>query len=546
MSRIPPESDRRAYPRISVDLPGDIRVGGRAPVTCRIRDLCQKGVRFEYPALGYDSLRQPDELVLIRFELPRKGGWTVIQTRVQVVHGARGAFGARFLHLDKGDALVLADYLKVKPPGLSGMESAGDARMAQEIAQRVILQCLEDFVQPSLDAMQETLWTSSERAGSDAERSDLTGDIVLLERASRQRRFQEQIRKELLDPIVRAGSNAAGALFETSPEDLELVDQEGFDLWLASSVLAERLEQELAEALRPLRALGTTLFGSKSALSVEPQGLSRALRQALAMAGLGVQGQRLCLQSAGKQLPRFLETCYRRLTEAWEQAGLKAQPESLPTATPYSAPTPPPPANEAGESPIPHPPASPAPTRTPPPDRESSEWLQDLNACYQELIGAWEKAEPRVHPPHPSIAPPPAYQTQESPSPGVAAKPRTSHVVPSLARPTLSPNRLSELLLAAASTSTTAAAPVGAVRNWLRRLLPKDARGTPVQLPPVLDERVEVTDRLLTRMLGDTQLSPRIKELIQRLSLRFLAGAVSEPGFFHHPRASTGQPHRPT
>jgi len=465
MTKIHPNTERRTYPRVLVDLRGKIRINGNDSLPCRIRDLCRNGLRFECPELNYEPTRPSDEPVLIRFELPHGG----VQGRVQVVQGADGAFGARFLGLSTASITLLMDYLQARAPTTTGPVAGDNAQTAQRVLQRMTPQCLDDLIGSLLEGMQEALWTSSERASNDLERSALTGDIVLLEHAVRQHRFQDEVRQALLVSIVLhlEGNGQTGDTPQKSaPPDLELVDPEGFDLWLAVSALTGRLERRLDDSLRPLRALSTAVFGAGTVLSIEPQGITQALRQALVTTGMEIQGQLLCLRAAGEQLPRHLAACYQALLDAWADEGLTPQPM----------------------------PATRARGSTPP----------------RRL---------------PGVSPATSSPRQPAGSPLSNGDTRPKGSQPGSA---LSAQDLSELLLGAVSTAT----PGAALGARIQALLPVDATGTPTALPPRLDERVEITDRLLTHVLKDPMLSNGTKDLVQRLSLRFLAAAVNEPEFF--------------
>ncbi len=69
------------------------------------------------------------------------------------------------------------------------------------------------------------------------------------------------------------------------------------------------------------------------------------------------------------------------------------------------------------------------------------------------------------------------------------------------------------------------------VTQWLQSSAPStQTPDAPPQMSPQIEERVDVTDRLLSHMLADPETPQRIKSLIKPLSTRLLSMAVTTPG----------------
>jgi len=329
MTRHRSNFERRSYPRISVDILGELRIGSRQTLSCRIRDICQGGLLIECTESEIVQSLQNNTQVFINFTLPLfNNNSNLIQTWIQILPRGDNFFGARFLRLDAKNHAILQAFITAPRTNSTSDTVANElAQTARAILRRITLRCLDDLTKPLSEQMQAILWAASERANNNAERTDIHSDIIRLDRAIKQRRFQEQLRRELLNNLVQINhiDNTATLDKEIDSETLALMDKDGFDLWLAVSALVERLERQLDKNLLPLRSISATVFGNNSILSIEPQGLAQALRSILTSTGITTKSQLLCLRAATKPLPNALATYYQALNEAWNQAGLASQ-----------------------------------------------------------------------------------------------------------------------------------------------------------------------------------------------------------------------------
>lgn len=524
--------ERRIQTRYSVDLHAKVRGRNQLPTNCRIRNICNGGVLME-TAIGEPELPfQPGHHVDLHFDLPDTQSMDPVQAVVEVVHRVDNGLGARFVRLTGDGRSRLARFISEKAAtsrdAVGDLESNPVRMRAREVLQDVGQQRLGGLLDSLLETLVEELWAYIERAGSDAERTQLSGEIGALARAIHNEGFSERLKEQLVGSLNDVGKpapegeppvKAPGA--DLASEGLQLVDQEEFEVWLAKSELANRLEEELREPLEALRTQISAIFHG-SHLPMEPMVLAETIEQMLGELGLGPQLQRTALQAVSTHLSRNLGSFYREMLRAWTSAGLAdLQPADQAAGAPDQVQGGPdvtaPPLSQGpstpGETAGVEQPGSPA--QPMPPVGETSQISQDARTISHaaglmaDILSQHHAQRPYYYPGFDRRARP--YVGGRRVADMLAGLPRSLQIPEADAR-----RPLREL-----------------VQQWLQAAEAKTkdgSEGPPPPMAPQVEERVDVTDRLLSLMLADPAAPSPVKSLIRPLTTRFLSMALTEPG----------------
>jgi diguanylate cyclase (GGDEF)-like protein len=319
------------------------------------------------------------------------------------------------------------------------------------------------------------LWRSGERARSDADRGRLSTDTTLIAGARRNRALQQRLLDDL-SAVADAPARGPELQRRSGPQPgapLSLVDTDEFELSLAKTKLANRIERDQGEVLKVLRGQAKAAWGAPVPLPIEPRSVTEALDEALAGLGVEMPTRRLALAVLAPVLPRLLGPVYRELARAWEDAGI----------TP-------------GE----------VRTHTRPP---------------RKTVRAASRAT--TAPPVPvGDAPSP----RDGPPPGGAGA----------GAPSLDSGRLIDLLMRlpdGARDSSGWRRSGDSLKGHIVGLLADVAPQIHAQaIPQGIEQRMDATDRVLAHMLEDRWMPAALRAWIERLAPRYLAAALAEPGFF--------------
>ncbi|NKN31638.1 DUF1631 family protein [Marichromatium bheemlicum] len=318
--------ERRRQRRTAVDLPAEIRAPNQPRLECRVRNLCSGGLLLDMGKRESELQLQAGERCQIRFKLPLDDRRRTLQAVIVVVHRVEGGVGARFIHFAADGQMHLERFLSdsgATPPPAS---ATAVASRAQALIEQFSREQLSPLVDDLFATLIDTLWSHSERAENDAQRAHFVGGIGQLGRAFQAGALAQGLSGAVLEGLgglAVAGRQQPRTTASKTARDgsLELVDPHEFELWLARSELINRLERELAEPLRALRAHLTGVFG-EIRVALEPEPLVEALTDALRQAG--VEGELLCrtLQLAATPMVQHLETFYLELLQHWHTQGL--------------------------------------------------------------------------------------------------------------------------------------------------------------------------------------------------------------------------------
>ncbi|WP_245232327.1 DUF1631 family protein [Thiorhodococcus minor] len=522
--------ERRIQTRYLVDLHAKVRGRNQLPTNCRIRNICNGGVLMETELSEPELPFQPGDHVDLHFDLPDTQSMDPVQAVVEVMHRADRGLGARFIRLAGDGRSRLARFISER--AAASRDPAGELESnpvrlrAREVLQGVGQQRLGGLLDSLLETLVEELWAHIERADSDVERTQLSGEIGALARAIHNEDFSERLKEQLIGSLQNVGKPAPEGESPGKPpggdltsEGLQLVDQEEFEVWLAKSELASRLEEELREPLEALRTQISAIFHG-SHLPMEPMVLAETIEQMLGELGLGPQLQRTALQAVSTHLSRNLGSFYREMLRAWTSAGLAdLQPADqnpgaqdqvqggpdMAGAAPSIGP------DAVGETPGVEQPRSQG--QPMPPGGGGTQNFQDARTISQAAglmadILSQHAQRPYYYPGFDRRAPRP-YVGGRRVADMLAGLPQSFQMPETDAR-----RPLREL-----------------VQQWLQAAEAKGgSEGPPPPMAPQVEERVDVTDRLLSLMLADPAAPSRVKSLIRPLTTRFLSMALTEPG----------------
>ncbi|EXJ14481.1 hypothetical protein D779_2622 [Imhoffiella purpurea] len=517
----PNPRERRIQTRYPVDLYAKVRGRNQLPAICRVKNICNGGVLLAPNTSEPELPFQPGEHVDLHFDLPDAQSMDPVQAVIEVVHRVDRGFGARFTRLLGDGRSRLARFIRervAQQQRTIDPDSNPTRARAREVLEEVGEQRLGGMVDSLLETLVDELWQYNERASSDAERALISSEIGLLAKAVQDESVSRRLMRELLDSLRGMGTASAdkGKSQSNSPGDsaeagLQLVDQDEFEVWLAKSELANRLEEELHEPLDMLRTQIGGLFHG-DALLMDPMALAGVIERVLSEIGVGAQLQRLALQVATSHLSRNLGSFYRELLHAWTAAGLPELSGTLDSAA--SGASNPQAAADAAASISESVPGSgdpgagvePTPSAGPQVETDASRSKAAAAGLVAGLLGNYQS--------------PFSYSGRNRHNRFYTRGRRIADLLANLPSgfqmPDPDPNRpLREL-----------------VTQWLRASESKKpdapADREPVMSPQV-EERVDVTDRLLSHMLADPTTPNQLKSLIKPLSTRFLSMAVTSP-----------------
>ncbi|WP_240905912.1 DUF1631 family protein [Thiorhodococcus mannitoliphagus] len=528
--------ERRIQTRYPVDLHAKVRGRNQLPTNCRIRNICNGGVLMDTDLSEPELPFQAGDHVDVHFDLPDTQSMDPVQAVVEVVHRVDRGLGARFIRLSGDGRSRLARFISDKAATSRGTEDELESNpvrlRAREVLEGVGQQRLGGMLDSLLETLVEELWAHIERAGSDSERTQLSGEIGSLARAIHNGGFSERLKEQLVDSLKDVGKPAAEGTAPGKPpggdlssEGLQLVDQDEFEVWLAKSELANRLEEELREPLDALRTQISAIFHG-SQLPMEPMVLAETIEQMLVELGLGPQLLRTALQVVPAHLSRNLGSFYREMLQAWTSAGLAdLQPAAQEAGAPDQA---------AGVPPG----IGPTPAMGP-------ETLGAAPGLDQTQPGA-----PYQQPMQGGAAAPQFSQDARtiSQAAGLMANILGQHqysqrpYYPGFdrrARPQLGRRRVADMLAGMPQgyqmPEVDSSRPLRELVQQLLEVAEAKSRGgsidgPPTPMAPQVEERVDVTDRLLSLMLADPAAPSPVKSLIRPLTTRFLSMALTESG----------------
>ena len=516
--------ERRIQTRYPVDLHAKVRGRNQFPTNCRVRNICNGGVLIETGASESELPFQSGEHVDLNFDLPDAQSMDPVQAVVEVLHRVDRGIGGRFIRLAGDGRARLARFISetaaVVRLDIEG-ELSPERKRATEVLEEVGTQRLGGLLDSLLEALVEELGSHSERAGSDSERARITGEIGVLARAVQDETVPRRLREKLLDSMRQLGKTRtvpaaqhAGAAADGAG-NLQLVDQDEFEIWLAKTELANRLEQELREPLEALRTQTAALFHATDT-PMEPQALADIIEQALTEVGIGLPLQRLALQISAKHLSRNLGAFYRELLRAWVAAGLQESDHKAGPAEGAAVP------NPSTVAPV-------APAAADQPGSVSDAAPAQAANTPAGAVDAYQEAAARLQ--YAQAAGLMAnLLSGYPPLPGATTGRRARHFAGG--------RRIADLLANLPADCPIPEPDPGRplrdlVTQWLQVADNKKGGASPEQpsvMSPQVEERVDVADRLLSHMLRDPSTPQRLKSLIKVLTTRFLSMAVTEQG----------------
>ena len=480
--------ERRLYARYRVDLGAEVQGMHGRVIQGRVRDICTGGLFLE-PDLGQAVDGLPlGEHCHVDIALPDGHGSAGVLVEVRRL--TPQGFGLRFVNLLDDAAVRLGHFI-----GQTAASSTTDEhqshlghrafRLLRALSRERLPRIFDRWIEYLLEALLEY----SESAESDAHRSLAGSEVGLLIQAHQSGRLALQIHEAIHESL------ASGALASDPPDkdrqriELALLDQDVFENWLVKSELSARLEQELRESLGVLRSQAAQLPGHPLRL-IEPEGLLGLLESLLDQAGLSGTIRRIGLRSAGHRIAGELAEFYRPISLGWSRLGLVgAETESQPLRAPR--PKEDTPATDPWDRSVP--PADPGPESVSPPESTA-----------------------RSQPPA-GITP---TVTQTAPTPALSIE------APSF--PGLQLRELFDSLCAQANQMQDASPPrLASLQRWKRNLSVPE--GDLLTLPRT-QERVALTDRLVTDILTNQSTPNSLKTVLERIPTHLLSMAVTHPG----------------
>jgi diguanylate cyclase (GGDEF)-like protein len=493
----PRQGERRRYPRYPVALNVEVRDGERAAIAGRIRDICLGGVLLSSLDQAWIGQLQPGRELALTIALPVASVVEQLPVTARVVRVIDQAVGLRFegMTVEALETLqrFIAERSRPAAGEVSGRTSVPLRQRATAILQRITEQRGREILDAWLRAIEEALWDSADQAVNDVQRSQRNGHAVKFSRLVRQGALNQ-----LGHALQRHRAARQGAFQTAAPslDSLDLVDPDYFETWLESSSLVTHLEEDLEAQLRTLRSQLNRAFGSDEVMDFLPLRLSGAFEAWCEDHGVESDAVRLGLHVGRKTLPRPLGAYYRDLSRALLEAGID------------------------------------------PGDMLSRDWNRTTASRHpprpQREETAVAAAPPRSQATGPA-SPPPAPATQVAHMGMAQADSAAAAAVPAA----LSATEAAELLMALPHDALGVGTQGGTGRPLKEQLLELLSASRPElsgqPLAPVVQDRIDATDRMLKHLAANTSSSSRIRQWVNELGLRVLTAAVADPNFFRQP-----------
>ena len=332
--------ERRAHPRIPLDLKALVSRQGTGPHRCQIRDFCPGGMYLvpgEVGSPGEPPALVAGEEVEIHFSVHRGGAVTgqrqAFRVNARVAHLRGHGFGVSFLHPEPAAMQALTEVSR--RPGAPAAEGSGgrSALDQQQIVGRFrerVGKRLPPLVEGFFHRVGEALVAQANWAKSNTEEAAYFDAVTQL------RKLRETILAAygdlILEQIVALTDSAASGnpgLSGSGPGGLALVDEREFEDWVAMASLITRAEVDQRPLLYEIEQRLADVVGSsvdKENNPVGPAVLCRSFRDALGGVGGTPAVREAIYRVFSEEVLQRLAPLYGELNTLLAEAGARLPP----------------------------------------------------------------------------------------------------------------------------------------------------------------------------------------------------------------------------
>jgi diguanylate cyclase (GGDEF)-like protein len=324
-------TERRRHPRYPVRLDVVIQSPVAGSGSAVALDLCLGGARLSGLDQNLAKIMTEGQSCMLSLVLPLADTERQLMLPSHVVRVVDRSLGISFGRISAQANALIEQYIQA--------DLAADAAhpaplfagvgQAQALLQQITARYVDSLLMQLFEGMENALWDAAEHASSDAERSRISGDASLFLQGYR------------ADGIRRCKNYLFSSAVPAAPildddDELQLIDEEQFEQWLAHSAMVAHLEQELRDSLKTVRRQAINAFGTDTALVLQPRRLADVIGQTMECFGLSHPTMSTVWRAAQRLLPRLLMPYYHEINHAWEEIGLlpRKEPRKISKAPP--------------------------------------------------------------------------------------------------------------------------------------------------------------------------------------------------------------------
>jgi len=371
--------ERRAYPRIPLQVDALVTVHGVSAQPCQIRDFCLGGM---FLAFG-DELRtalfhQSRPLVrgtplAVEFAVSVQGRSQRFKLGGQVARASETGMGVTFVKPD-ATALMTLQRLATSKTGQSGAGGKGgtpepprprlatpEGRRAIEVCQKILKAGLPGRLEAFCREAGERIVAAAGKSMSNIVQNQYFDALTAFN--GRRKALQQELGVAIIEQLARLGSFRLAVRRDQPTEGvskLSLVDKEAFEDFLAISEMISRAEHRFERPLEELQQRFSRLLKRRAEASDNPVGpaaICYALDDALGDLPVQPEAMHLIYKAFEDEVIAGLGGMYQAMNEALQRQGVKPlEPEPVAVPRPKAPrPAPAPMQGAPGESEAPGP-----------------------------------------------------------------------------------------------------------------------------------------------------------------------------------------------
>lgn len=317
--------------RFEVSQAAIITQPGYSEIACEIRDFCLGGMflKFTHPESAIASLAtRPDAEVEIVFTPVLANATQTFRVPAQLKRLSPLGVGVAFVR-QPVDALRALQKLRMARhrQKLAAMPASGSHPLLRETSTTLLTETLLQVHDQVMRILGDRLGTAAVHASGIAEHSGLLGAVH--EFGKHAPTIQSRFVQQVLEALEQARPVQTQATRETLDGGLSLVDELGFEDWLAASSEAHRLEEQFQEQLADIEPRIGELFGFACDHSNNPFGpavLSHAYRSALEDVPVLARARQVAYATLRDVLAEHLAPLYAELLALLPVSEFEAMP----------------------------------------------------------------------------------------------------------------------------------------------------------------------------------------------------------------------------
>ncbi|MGI9334626.1 MAG: DUF1631 family protein, partial [Gammaproteobacteria bacterium] len=339
-------SERRAYARLSISLPGHLQLADGPKRPCLIKDVCPGGVFVEIDGVHEGSLSLDDsefrrgDYLMLSYSTEFGGAWRKFTVGARLATALGAGIGLTFEGAP-AEAIQALNELAMRE------QVARNERLSQrrtrepaqdQLARDLLVLCaerIEQFLQHiaprAIDEAARLTFERAREATSNIEQNQYMEARSELEKSKVElvRNFVEHV-VERVRRLPEDGGQPTEKTFEQMDGDgLSLVDTGSFDEWVAIKNMVSRAEPKFRTASATLDAQASFLAGVPIEPGDNPLGLaslSFAFHEAMQRVARTARARQALVETFESTILPDLKALYTDLEKMFESRGVKPKP----------------------------------------------------------------------------------------------------------------------------------------------------------------------------------------------------------------------------